>query len=333
VDLPFGLNPYESDPGAWGASLLNNAEILLGCLDVVRPRSIAEVGAYAGDLTRLLLLWAERADARVIAIDPAPQGLLEELAQQRGELELIRETSLEALEHIPLPDVVILDGDHNYYTVSEELRRLAARAVNGDSQLPLLLLHDVCWPHARRDTYFDPDQIPDDHRQPVTEGGGLYPGIDGVRWGALPFKWPAVREGGPRNGVLTALEDFLAEHPELQLAVVPTFFGIGVVWRREAPYAGELARLLAFWDRNPLIERLERNRVLHLSSSQVQLNLAASAQDRLDRIQKLLHRMLMSRAFSAAELFLRVRQRGKPVFSKAEIRELLEREQSAPRVG
>ena len=48
---------------------------------------------------------------------------------------------------------MIIDGDHNYYTVSEELRLIAERART--APLPLLLFHDVCWPHARRDDYFD----------------------------------------------------------------------------------------------------------------------------------------------------------------------------------
>ncbi|HWJ50964.1 MAG TPA: hypothetical protein VNR42_08090, partial [Solirubrobacteraceae bacterium] len=96
MELPFGLNPYENDPGAWGASLINNAELLLGCLGAAGARSVAEVGAYAGDLTRLLLLWAERSGATVLAIDPSPQPELEELDRDRPELALIRETSLVA---------------------------------------------------------------------------------------------------------------------------------------------------------------------------------------------------------------------------------------------
>ena len=96
MDLPFGLNPYENDPGAWGASLINNAELLLACLDVADARSVAEVGAYAGDLTRLLLLWAERSEAKVVAIDPMPQPELEQLERERRELDLIRETRLAA---------------------------------------------------------------------------------------------------------------------------------------------------------------------------------------------------------------------------------------------
>jgi len=323
VDLPFGLNPYDNDPGAWGASLLNNAELLLACLDAAQARSVAEVGAYAGDLTRLLLLWAERADARVIAIDPSPQPELEHLERERSELELIRETSFEAFEHIPLPDALVLDGDHNYYTLIEELQRITRRSEAEGIELPLLLLHDVCWPHGRRDDYFDPAQIPAEYRQPIVPEGGLYPGVEGIREGGMPYHNPAAREGGPRNGVLTAVEDFLAAHQGLRLAVIPAFFGLGVMWREDAPYAGELARIVEPWDRNPLLERLERNRVLHLASSQVQLNLATNAQEKVRRQEALLQRMLASRAFAAAELFLRVRQRGKPIFSRSQIRELL----------
>lgn len=321
MELPFGLNPYENDPGAWGASLVNNAEILLAVLDTVKARSVVEVGAYAGDLTRLLLLWAERAGARIAAVDPSPQPALEQLERERAELVLVREASIQALEDIDLADAIILDGDHNYYTVSEELRRIDARSAGGE--LPLLLLHDVAWPHARRDDYFDPEQIPAEHRQPIAPESGLYPGVDGAYHGGMPYHYPAAWEGGPRNGVLTAIEDFVAGREELRLAVVPSFFGLGLVFSRAAPYASELERLLEPYDNNPWLARLERNRVLHLASSQVQLRLARDAQERVERQQQLLERMLHSRAFAAAELFLRLRQRGRPIFSRAEIRRVM----------
>ena len=139
-------------------SLAQSAEIMLPCLDAAGARSVVEVGAFAGDLTRVLVDWAAGAGARVGAVDPAPQPALVALAREHPELELIRETSLEALPRIPLPDAVVIDGDHNYYTVSEELRLIGERAPGAD--LPLLLFHDVCWPHARRDDYFDAERSP-----------------------------------------------------------------------------------------------------------------------------------------------------------------------------
>src|SRR4029079_17982605 len=40
----------------------------------------------------------------------------------------------------------------------------------------------------------------------------------------------ALREGGPRNGVMTALDDFLAEHDApLRRIVLPIYFGLAIV--------------------------------------------------------------------------------------------------------
>jgi hypothetical protein len=316
LDLPLDMTTDETDPGRWGASLVNNGELLVALLDAAAPRSVIEVGAYAGDLTRLLLAWAGEHGAGVTAIDPAPQPRLVELAAERADLTLVRETSLAALPAVTRSDAIVIDGDHNYYTVTEELKAIAG----WEGPCPLILLHDVGWPHGRRDDYFDPATIPAEFRHPTHEGGGLYPGIEGVQPGAMPYRYPAAREGGPRNGVLTAVEDFVAGDPSLRLAVLPTFFGIGVVWPADAPYGAALQDVVAPYDRNPLLTRLENNRVLHLASSQVQWNMAHQAQERLARLEPLLDAMLASRAFWAAELFLRFRQRGKPAFSRELIR-------------
>jgi Methyltransferase domain len=329
VELPFGLNPYENDPGAWSASLINDAEMLLGLLDGAGVRSLVEIGAYAGDLTRLLLLWGDGHGARIIAVDPSPQPELEQLERERDGLELIRETSLKALAHVEPTDAVIIDGDHNYYTVTHELRLIEQRWTERGSELPLILLHDVGWPHGRRDNYYDPTRVPEEYRQPIAAGGGLYPGITGIRPGGLPYPWPAAEEGGPRNGVLTAVEDFMAGRDDLRLFIFPPFFGLGVVFRARAPYAEALTELLEPWHRHPLLERLERNRVLHLASSHVQLSLAHDAQEQNARQHALLEAMLASRAFAAAELFLRMRQLGKPSFSRQQIRRVLRGQDAA----
>ena len=263
------MDPYSSDPDLWGTSMAQSAELMLPCLDAAGVRSIVEVGAFAGDLTRVLVDWAEPAGARVTAVDPAPQDGLVALAREQPELELIRATSLAALPQLSeLPDAVIIDGDHNYFTVSEELRIIGERAPG--AELPLLLFHDVCWPHGRRDDYFDPELIPERYRQPVAGGaGGIVPGDPGLRPGGLPYPRSAAREGGPDNGVLTAIEAFVAGRPRVRLVVVPVFFGLGVAWHEDAPWSGELARILDVWDRNPILERLEANRVHHLAQAYI----------------------------------------------------------------
>ncbi len=303
--LSLKIDPYANDPGHWGASLVNVAEVMIPCLDVVSARSIVEVGAYAGDLTGLLLQWAKGANAQVSAVDPFPQKELVQLSEENAELDLVRETSLEALKHIAMPDVMIIDGDHNYWTVSQELELIAARAEG--AELPLLMFHDVCWPHARRDDYYDPELIPQEYRQPYEEGAGLFPGIEGVREGGLPYRSPAAREGGPRNGVLTAVEDFVEAREGLQLAVVPAFYGLGVVWHVDAPWAAAVAETLEPYDRNPMLERLESNRVAHLATSMLQMSELGKERARIQRQRLLLQRLLDSSAFSVAERLSRLR--------------------------
>jgi hypothetical protein len=323
MTFPFDLDPHERDPGGWCASLLHNAEILLGCLDAVDARSVAEVGAFQGELTRLLMRWSDTVEGQVLAIDPSPHSELEKLEAERADLTLIRELSHEALAHIPLTDAIILDGDHNYYTLSEELRIIWQRCQDEQRELPLLLLHDLCWPHGRRDDYYEPERIPPEHRQPIAPNRSVYPDEEGTRYSGLPYRFPAAHEGGPANGVLTAAEDFAAAHEQLHLAVVPAFFGLGVIWDRSSSHVEALTRVVGPWDRNPLLERLERNRVLHLASSQRQLRRAQDANERIQRRDQLLDRMLHSRVFWAAEKFLRLRH-SDLVFSRQEIREVMD---------
>jgi hypothetical protein len=320
------IDPYDNDPGHWGASLATLSEILFACLDAVAPRSVIEVGAYAGDVTRLLLDWAAASGAQIWAIDPSPRPELVRLAAERSDLQLIREASHEALRHLSRPDAVIIDGDHNYYTVTEELR-LVADGLQA-AELPLLLFHDVTWPHARRDNYYTPEAIPEEYRHPMAKAAAVFPGEPGLRPGGLPYHWAAKREGGPRNGVLTAIEDFVAERGGLRLAIVPAFFGFGAVWHRDAPWADEIARLLAPWDRNPLLERLEANRVLHLASSHLHLTEANAAKQKAARQEALLRRLLASSAFSVAERLSRLRMRlgiavEQSAVSKDEVRRVL----------
>ncbi len=313
--------PGVTDPGGWGYSLANLTEIMFPCLDAVGAGSVVEIGAYRGELTRELLRWAAGAGARVTAVDPEPPPELLKLADDHPELELVRQTSHDALGHLPLPGALVIDSDHNYYTLSEELRLIDSRAPG--AELPLLMFHDVAWPHARRDTYYVPERIPEEHRQPLGHKVKLAPWEPGVAEGGLPFEWAAKREGGPHNGVLTALEDFVDERPGLRLAVISAFFGFGVLWHQDAPWASAVASIVEPWDRNPVLERLEANRVTHLAARHVLASELEEARARVSEQEKLLRPMLESRAFAVAERLSRLHRRGSPVFSRQQVKRAL----------
>jgi Methyltransferase domain len=297
-------------PTEWDFTLLPFAGLARDLLDAAGANTVVEVGADRGDFTRELLDWAEGTGAAVTAIDPEPAPELIELTESRPELALVRATSPEALEGEPPADVYFLDGDHNHHTLSRELRAIAERSAG--SGLPLLLLHDVGWPHARRDTYYAPERIPEGHRQPLARDALVAPGNPGLATSGIRFECAAAREGGERNGVLTAVEDFMSDREGLRLAVVPAFFGLGVLWSEASPWSAAVAEAIGPWDANPMLARLEEIRLAGIVD-----------RTRLNRQEEELRALLGSGSFALAERLARLRGGGSAV-SRQRVRRALE---------
>ena len=121
--------------------------------------------------------------------------------------------------------MILLDGDHNWYTMINELREI--ERINPG--WPLVLMHDVGWPYGRRDMYYLPERSQPSIATPTEKEvcGRFTPRSRG------PSNSPilrAEREGGPRNGVLTAVEEFLSESDtELMLFARPGVGGLGII--------------------------------------------------------------------------------------------------------
>jgi len=196
-------------------------------LEAAGARVVVEVGSDCGRHTRRLLEWCAIHRARLHVIEPEPKYDVDELVAAHPDcLVFHRATSLDVLNQLGSVDAVLLDGDHNWFTVYHELKLLEA---GHRFSFPLVLLHDVAWPFARRDMYYAPARIPPAYRHSYA-AGGVWPGerrlIEGP--GLAPELYKAEHEGGTRNGVLTALEDFLLETDiALRLEVVPVDFGLG----------------------------------------------------------------------------------------------------------
>jgi hypothetical protein len=328
--MPMKVTSYyhRTNPDEAGYSLANFVEIWGRCFDAAEVSSVIEVGAERGRLTQALLKWAAPTGAHVTAIDPKPHDDLVELLDEYPDLDVVAEVSLEALTHLPVSDAVVLDGDHNYYTLSEELRLLAERS---EERIPLLVFHDVCWPLARRDQYAAPDRIPPEHRHPFGEDIKLVPGNPGNTERGLPFEWGALEEGGPRNGVMTAIEDFMAEHDGLRLAVIPIFFGCGLLWPESAPWSDAVAEIVEPWDRNPILERVENVRVTQLVQRHSREQEIDDGLAYTEKLEVAIRQLLDSGAFAAAEWLSKARGRGKPAFSREQLRAVLaERPEQPP---
>ncbi len=228
-------------------------------LKVLQPETIVEVGSDQGANTEKLLEYCHQNAATLHVIDPRPGYETEEWQQKYADHVIFhKDLSLNALPEIEDFDVVLIDGDHNWYTVFNELKLIEEICEERSQDFPLVLLHDVGWPYGRRDLYYDPDMIPEEHRKPY-EKKGMLPGVpDLVEKGGMNRHLNnAVREHEPEGGVLTGVEDFLNESQyELDLLKLPGIHGLGILV--SAQLKERLPRLTEFLDDlnfPPFVER------------------------------------------------------------------------------
>lgn len=250
-------------------SMSEFSSLIVEGLELAQVRNIVEIGAEFGGMSSVLADHCGKAGGHFTTIDPAPKQEFIDWVAQHPHVTHLAAPSLEVMEDLEQVDAWVIDGDHNYYTVINELRR-ADRASRRDGKPLLAFLHDIGWPCARRDFYYAPERIPAEHRQMFSHDVGVTLGYAG----ALPgrgfrghgsFAW-ALQAGGPGNGVLTAVEDFIAEAEQdgtrmMCFANVPAVFGLGVLFDASAPWADPLAQLVGPYHDNELIRKLEINRL------------------------------------------------------------------------
>jgi len=246
-------------------SMAEFAAITQEALTLANARTICEIGAEHGGNSTVLADWLGARDGCLTSVDPAPgAAFLQWLEANRAHVRHIAGLSLDVIPTLAAQDAWFIDGDHNWYTVYHELKAIHACQRKADKPL-LIFMHDVGWPWARRDMYYAPERIPAQFRQPYSWDHGVTrhsrQAIQGGFRGCGAFA-VAMNEGGPRNGVLTAVEDFAADREdEFFWANIPGVFGLGVLFDRTHPAAAELATLLSPLHEHPLYRRLEDNRL------------------------------------------------------------------------
>ena len=249
-------------------SMSEFSDIILDCLDIAEASCIVEVGAEFGGMSQRLAEFAGRHGGTLTSIDPAPKPEFLDWVRGQPHVKHLQLTSLEAISELSDIQAWLIDGDHNYYSVYHEVKAID-RLCRRDGKPLLAFFHDVSWPCGRRDFYYAPDQIPAEWRHPYDYDAGVHidteemlPGR-GYR-GMGHFAW-ATHQGGPRNGVLTAIEDAIeemqAEGRQLAWAHVPAVFGLGILFDMDASWSAAVAARLAPLHNNPLLRTLEENRL------------------------------------------------------------------------
>jgi hypothetical protein len=236
--------------------------------------TVVEVGVESGQVSGM---YVDMGASRVFCVDPLPSDEMRRRLAADPALELVEKPSPAVLEELPVADLYVVDGDHNYATVRGEVDWIIQNAPDA-----VIVLHDVLWPCSRRDLYYQPSYLEEQDVHPASPDGptvwheDLTPaGFVGA--GAFTS---AVRAGGERNGVLTAVEDAMEAAPdEWRLEIVPAVFGLGVLVRSSEKSA-RLMDDLRRYTGSRLLEALEANRIaLYTRVLQLQFEAAAHAVD------------------------------------------------------
>lgn len=210
--------------------------------DIIKPvfemenvKNVVEIGAKLGENTAKLICYANNCGGKVYSVDPCPDFPADKWEREnKDHFIMLRDLSLNVIKDIRDADVFLIDGDHNWYTVYNELCEIAK--IYSSEKFPLVMFHDIGWPYDRRDLYYSPETIPEEYRHPY-ERKAMRPDSDSLvepGQGINESFFNAVEYNTPRNGVRTAVEDFVEDYPQLELEfyMLDALHGLGMIARK-----------------------------------------------------------------------------------------------------
>ncbi|MEU6036220.1 class I SAM-dependent methyltransferase [Actinomadura sp. NPDC047616] len=236
--------------------------------------AVVEVGVESGQVSAV---YADLG-ATVYCVEPNPDERLREFLSAHPRLNLVEGTSPEVLGELPAADLYVLDGDHNYAVVRRELAWIMEHAPDA-----VVVLHDVLWPCGRRDFYYQPSPLPPSDVHDSTRDGPTvwHDEVTPAGFVGDGAYTVATHAGGERNGVLTAVEDALADDgADWRFEIVPAVFGFGVLARDGVPGTAELFAALRPYTSSALLAAMENNRIaLYTRVLQLQYEARSHADD------------------------------------------------------
>jgi hypothetical protein len=265
------------------------SSIIRPILEEVHAKYIVEIGSDTGLNTKNILDYCLDHNAKMTAIDPAPKFDTEQFKAEYGEkFNIYEELSLSRLPILQDFDVILIDGDHNWYTVYNELKIIEKKFKN--KKFPIIFLHDISWPYARRDLYYNPENIPETYRQPYKKLG-LQPGQKNLlKTGGLnPELNNSIYENNPHNGVLTAIEEFIEQsNQEFQFKKINAFFGLGILYPKNI----ETNKIIEKTLKNAnIMEKIEEERIKQILSHNNTKNTNNTLQTELTKTQTKLEKI------------------------------------------
>jgi len=203
-------------------SLVNFSPMISFFLELLRPSSICEIGANRCENTIFLMESTEDVGTSIDVVD------LKISRECRGiescsRINFFEMPSLQYLKIKNSSELYIIDGDHNYQTVSSELQIIAQ-----NNECKCIILHDTGWPAAYRNFYYDRCQLVVEEE--LDSNNLLSPFENNIGRGVLFTSHFSSHEGGERNGVRCAVENFLETSIRTWVVwTIPSILGLTIL--------------------------------------------------------------------------------------------------------
>ncbi len=118
-------------------------------------------------------------------------------------------------------EAIFINDDPNWYTIFNELNIIK----KNNKEFPLVFICNNIFPHKKRDSYKNPDVIPDEFKNEFSRQLFL---SDDIK--IKDNFYHAIKENTPKNGVLTAIDDFLEINKSIGIMDIKFIDGITILY-------------------------------------------------------------------------------------------------------
>jgi len=237
----------------------------------IKPKKIIEIGSNYGINTKNIINYCHENNGFLVTIDSNPKFNLEQLKKEYPNLfNFMKNDNLNSLKSLNNYDLILIDDDPNWYTVYNELKIIEKKF--NENEFPIILLHNIGWPYGKRDLYYYPENIPKEYLNPYEKLGIIPNKNDLTKNGMNNNLNNTIYENTPKNGVYTAVEDFLKETKiKLKFKKINAYHGLGILYQEKNISTRDLNKILLKSDICGILEKEYLNKILIKNSENKEL--------------------------------------------------------------
>lgn len=156
---------------------------------------------------------------RIILSGLSDENLIKEILKYDAQITEINTNTSENTENNVLNvlpelenyDAIFIDDDPNWFTVYNELNIIEKT----NQEFPLVFICNNRFPHKFRDSYINPETIPPEYKHEYSDALPVL--YENKEFWISDGLYHAIKDKTPKNGVSTAIKDFLAKHNNIKI--------------------------------------------------------------------------------------------------------------------